>query len=762
MRFAALGRFVIRARWWILGAALVFFVAAGGYGIDVASRLSSGGFSDPGSASAKASDYLTKTLGSGTPNVVVLVSPKAGSTVDDPTVVAAGVALTQELAAQPGVDQAVSYWMLGNAPPLRSATGSSALVLAQTSGDDEEVRQEVAVLTEKFSRDGDVVVTRVGGVSEAFREVTTTIEKDLRKAELLALPFTLLVLLFVFRSVVSAVLPLIVGALSIVGTMTVLKLLAGTTTVSIFALNLTTALGLGLAIDYSLLLVSRLREERAQGHSPHDAVVRTVVTAGRAVVFSGFTVAVSLGALLVFPVPFLRSFAYAGIGVVAMAVIAAVIVLPAMLAALGDRVNSLALHGRHLKESAGRPPEQSRWYRMAQFVMRRPVTIGVVLISLLLFVGTPILRLATGTADDRVLPSNAEARQVGDSLRTDYSSKDIAALAVVFPEGSPDDAALEAYAITLSNTEGVSRVDTATGVYVQGTKLTDAPLIVDRYRTAAGPWVSVVPSVEPLSPAGEKLTGDVRAVVAPVPALVGGTAPQLVDMKAAVVARLPWAVAVIALATFVLLFLSFGSVLVPIKALVLNTLSLSATFGAMVWIFQDGHFSGLLHFTPTGTLELTIPILMFCIAFGLSMDYEVFLLSRIKEERDRSGDNDRAVAVGLARTGRIITAAAATISIVFLALATSSISLIKLFGIGLTIAVLVDATLVRATLVPAFMKLAGDANWWAPRWMKRIYERAGMSEAAAEAVLDLTDSAVGARTTGDPSDEQAVGSATPA
>lgn len=333
----------------------------------------------------------------------------------------------------------------------------------------------------------------------------------------------------------------------------------------------------------------------------------------------------------------------------------------------------------------------------------------------------------------------------------------MAAPAVVFPDGSPDDAALEAYALALSTTEGVSRVDTATGVYLLGLKASTDPVITGRYRTATGPWVSVVPSVEPLSPAGEKLTADVRAVATPVPALVGGTAPQLVDMKAAIIERLPWALGIIGVATFVLLFLSFGSVLVPIKALVLNTLSLSATFGAMVWIFQDGHFSGLLDFTPTGTLELTIPILMFCIAFGLSMDYEVFLLSRIKEERDRTGANDRAVAVGLARTGRITTAAAATISIVFLALATSSISLIKLFGIGLTIAVLVDATLVRATLVPAFMKLAGDANWWAPGWMRRIYERAGMSESVAEAILDLRDERDG----GDPTPDLAVGAGAP-
>jgi RND superfamily putative drug exporter len=519
------------------------------------------------------------------------------------------------------------------------------------------------------------------------------------------------------------------------------------TDVSIFALNLTTALGLGLAIDYSLLFVSRYREERAKGHEPNLAVVRTVGTSGRAIVFSGFTVAVSLGALLLFPVSFLRSFAYAGVGVVLMAVIGAVVVLPAMMAALGDNVDRLTIRRKAAAAAEERPLEQSFWYRVATAVMRRPIPVAGAVIALLLILGLPFLHLATGTSDERVLPTTAAARQVGDAIRTNYTSKDAGAVSIVFPgltaasvaPGGPQAAAMDAYAATLSRLHGVSRVDSATGIYVAGVKLTADPALTSREATPNGPWVSVVPTDEPMSAAGEQLVQAVRATPAPAETLVGGAAAQVVDLKAGIVSKLPWALGVIALATFVLLFLSFGSVLVPIKALILNTLSLTATFGAMVWIFQDGHGSGLLNFTETGLLDLTMPILMFCIAFGLSMDYEVFLLSRIKEEHDRTGDNERAVAVGLARTGRIITAAAITISVVFLAFATSSITFIKLFGIGLTLAVVMDATIVRATLVPAFMKLAGEANWWSPRWMRRLYDRAGMSEAAAEAALvDLT------------------------
>jgi RND superfamily putative drug exporter len=746
MRFAHIGQFLVRRRWWVLVLTAVFFVGAGIYGGDVAKKLSNGGFSDPSAESSRAEQYLDETLGSGTPNVVLLVKPTAdGATVDDAAVAAAGKAVTDELATAPGVTQSVSYWSLGNAPPLKATDGSSALVLARTQGSEDEVREHITAIAERFDREGAVVTTQVGGMSEAFAEVGHTIEKDLALAEMIALPITLLILLFVFRSPIAASLPLLVGGFSIVGTFVVLKVLASMTDVSIFALNLTTALGLGLAIDYSLLLVSRYREERGKGKAPNDAVVHTVATAGRAVVFSGITVAISLGALLLFPVSFLKSFAYAGIGVVVMAVLGAVVVLPAMLAALGDRVDKFSIprlrRGRRANAVAtDRALETTFWYRVAMAVMKRPVPVAGAVIALLLVLGLPFLHMATGTSDDRVLPTTATARQVGDTIRADYSSKDASAMAVVFPVSAPDADALDPYAAALSKLDGVSRVDAPTGIYLKGVRLTADPTLTGRYSTPNGPWVSVVPTVEPMSAAGEQLVKDVRATPAPAEALVGGPAAQLVDLKAGIMAKLPWALGFIALSTFVLLFLSFGSILVPVKALVLNTLSLTATFGAMVWIFQDGHLADQLGFTPTGTLDLTMPILMFCIAFGLSMDYEVFLLSRIKEEHDRTGDNTQAVAVGLARTGRIITAAAATIAVVFLAFATSSIAFIKLFGIGLTLAVLMDATIVRATLVPAFMRLAGEANWWAPRWMRRIYDRAGMSEAAAEAaLLDLTE-----------------------
>jgi RND superfamily putative drug exporter len=742
MRFARLGQFLVRRRRWVLVLTAVFFIGAGAYGGDVAKRLSNGGFSDPAAESSRAEAYLADELGGGTPNIVLLVTPaRAGATVDDADVAAAGRAVTDELGHTPGVTQAVSYWSLNNAPPLRATDKDSALVLARTEGNEDQVRAHITEIAEKFDRQGDVVTTQVGGMSEAFHEVGTTIEHDLALAEMIALPITLLILLFVFRSAVAATLPLLVGGFSIVGTFVVLKVLASVTDVSIFALNLTTAMGLGLAIDYSLLLVSRYREERGKGQEPHDAVVRTVTTAGRAVVFSGFTVAVSLGALLLFPISFLRSFAYAGIGVVMMAVVGAVIVLPALLAALGDRVDKFTLPSRRAARAAAQPIEASFWYRLANGVMRRPIMVAGAVVALLLVLGIPFLHIATGTSDDRVLPVTATARQVGDTIRSDYASKDTGALAIVFPGfhggalDTSDTRALDGYATALSKLANVSRVDSPTGIYVQGVRLTRDPSVTSRYKTANGPWVSVVPTVDPMSAQGEQLVHDVRGINSPRPSLVGGTGAQLVDLKVSIVAKLPWAIGFIALSTFVLLFLSFGSVLVPIKALLLNTLSLSATFGAMVWIFQDGHFADRLGFTPTGTLDLTTPILMFCIAFGLSMDYEVFLLSRIKEEHDRTGDNTHSVAVGLARTGRIITAAAATIAVVFLSFATSSITFIKLFGLGLTLAVVMDATIVRATIVPAFMRLAGEANWWAPRWMRRLYDRAGMSEAAAEAAL---------------------------
>ncbi|MEO6121699.1 MAG: MMPL family transporter, partial [Acidimicrobiales bacterium] len=633
-------------------------------------------------------------------------------------------------AGEAGIDQAVSYWTLGSAPPLRSTDGNQALVLARIAGDEDAVDARIKTLSPVLARSTAVLDVRVGGFAEVFREISETVKADLAKAESVAIPITLLLLVVVFGSVVAAGLPVGIGVLAILGTFLVLRVLAELTQVSIFSLNLTTGMGLGLAIDYSLFVVSRFREELRRGLQPGPAVVRTVQTAGRTVIFSAATVAVSLSALLVFPLAFLRSFAYAGIAVVGVAALVSVVVLPAALASIGHRIDRWAVFHR-------RPPEVGVgfWHRLAMAVMARPVVIGGSIVALLIVLGLPFLHIKLGLPDDRVLPENAASRQVQDEIRANFTSNEAGAAQVV-ATGIGDPAArsdeISAYAAGLSMVDGVARVDAFDGSYIAGTRVAPANPLSGRFATADGVWFSVVPAVEPLSAEGEALVSDVRGLPAPFEVEVAGSSAELVDSKASILARLPLAAAIIAVVTFVLLFLMFGSVLVPVKAVVLNLLSLTATFGAMVWIFQDGHLSGLLNFTPTGDIAITTPILMFCIAFGLSMDYEVFLLSRIKEEYDRTGDNTAAVAVGLERTGRIVTAAAALLAVVFIAMGTSSVSFIKLFGIGLTMAVLMDATLIRATLVPAFMRLAGDANWWAPAPLRRVYKRWGISEQADE------------------------------
>jgi RND superfamily putative drug exporter len=516
----------------------------------------------------------------------------------------------------------------------------------------------------------------------------------------------------------------------VVGTFLVLLVVNQFTEVSVFALNMTTAMGLGLAIDYSLFIVSRYREELRAGHEPPEAVRRTVRTAGKTVLFSALTVAASLSALLVFDIAFLRSFAYAGLAVSTLAGLYAIVVLPAILAALGHRINALTLWKRSIA-----PAEEGFWHRMAVVVMRRPIPITAVVLAVLFFLGAPSLGMKLGFPDDRVLPEGKPTREVQDAIREDFSSEEAGAISVVLTDvADPATRAadVDAFARALAAVAGVTRVDAETGIYIPGeAQPIQVPELAGRFTRPASTYLSVVPDVEPLSDEGEALVRTIRDVepaFAVGDRLVGGQSAQLVDSKASLFGDLPVALAIIAVITFVLLFLMFGSVVVPIKALVLNMLSLSATFGAMVWVFQDGHGSGFLNFTPTGALTATIPVLMFCVAFGMSMDYEVFLLSRIKEEHDHGADNVQSVARGLEKTGRIVTAAAVLISVVFLAFATSEVSFIKLFGIGLTLAVLLDAFVIRGTLVPAFMRLAGEANWWSPRWMRGIYERFGISE----------------------------------
>src|SRR5215213_3752299 len=725
--FSRLGSFAVRRRRAVLAGTALFFVIAAALGSGVFDKLSTGGFQDPDAESTRAADLLEARFGQGDPNLVLLVTPD-GDDVDAPEAVEAGTALTGRLADEAGVAQAVSYWTLGSPPPLRSDEGDEALVLAFVDGDEDQVEEAVADLTDRYEGEHDGLDVAVGGQDVVFHQVGTTIESDLARAESIAVPLTLLSLVLVFGGLVAASLPLFIGGLAVFGAFLSLSLLSEVTDVSIFSINLTTAMGLGLAIDYGLFMVSRYREELRAGRTVEAAVVRTVETAGRTVAFSGLTVAVSLSALLVFPLYFLRSFAYAGIAVVLVASSVAVVSLAALLAVLGPRVNKLQLWHRP-------PPEEGTgfWHRVAMAVMKRPLPIAAVVTVGLLLLGAPFLGVQFAQPDDRVLPEGNPAREVSERLREDFSSRETNAFAVVTADDGPvADGDVAAAAATLSQVEGVERVDARTGSYVDDTLVFPPGAVSARFEGDEGTWFSVVPGVEPISAEGEALVAELRDVRGPVDLLVGGGAASLVDSKAAIIDRLPLAGAIVVLATFVLLFLAFGSVVVPIKAILLNILSLTATFGAMVWIFQEGHGAGLLDFTATGALDTSTPILMFCIAFGLSMDYEVFLLSRIKEEHDRTGDNTRSVAAGLERTGRLVTAASALLAITFVAFSTSGISFIKLFGVGLALAIVMDATIIRGLLVPAFMRLAGELNWWAPGPLRRLHRRIGLSESESD------------------------------
>ena len=709
--------------------AVLGIVVAGVIGAGVIDKLTTGGFVSPSSESENARLTLLKEFEQGPPNVVVLVTATNG-TSDSPDVAAAGTELTRKLADEPGVEQVWSYWSPGSPPPLRSADGHSALLFARIGGSADDVQQTIKTLSPAFTTTGPIVTTQVGGTAEVARQSQEQIRGDLEFAEMISLPALLILLVLVFGGVVAAGLPFAIGAISVVGTLLVLRILTALTDVSLFAMNLTTALGLGLAIDYGLFIVARYREERRRGLQHPDAVVRSVETAGRTVLFSAATVAASLSALLVFPTTFLRSFAYAGIAVVALSALGAIVVLPALLAVAGPHMDRFPIFRRAI-EGRHRIPKPGAWRRLALAVMKRPIVTGGAVVALLLALGAPFLGVRFELPDHRVLPTDTSSRQVQETIDRDFARGEGSNLIVVAkgPDAANTSAdVIAAYATELSGIAGVARVDAATGSYANGASISGAPQDVASFLNGVGTWLSIVPAVEPLSPDGERLVDDVRSAPRPFPVEVGGASAVLVDTKSALFSRLPVAVGLIALITFIVLFLFTGGVLLPLKGLVLNLLSLTATFGAMVWIFQDGRFADQLGFTPTGSLDANMPILMFCVAFGLSMDYEVFLLSRIKERYDLTGDNEEAVAYGLENTGRLITTAAAMLGIVFLAFGTSGITFIKLMGFGTALAVMMDATLVRGVLVPAFMRLAGDANWWAPGWLRAVHRRIGLKE----------------------------------
>ena len=751
MFFTNLGRFTVRRRRLVLVLTALFVVLAGVLGAGAFGKLQGGGFDDPSAESTKAHDLLETQFGAGDPNVVLLVTvdngadsvAAEGGSVDGALATAAGLELTAELTASEGVSQVISYWSVVAAngtdagAQLRSRDATKAIIVARIDGTDDEIADRFDTIESQLDGDRGAVDVRIGGQEAVNKEMTELIESGLATAEMISVPITLVLLVLVFGGLIAAGLPLLVALISVAGTFLSLFLIGSITDVSIYSINLTTALGLGLAIDYSLFIVTRYREELDRGLNEHDAVVRTVETAGKTVAFSALVVAASLLALLVFPLYFLRSFAYAGISVVLVAAAGAVVALPALLAVMGHRVNRFSFRKhRPVVEGTG------FWHRLAHGVMRRPIPVALGTILVLLVLGAPFLRVNFGLPTATALPSSAESRQVSEQLASDFDANSSESFAIVAPtvDGTnpADAAAIDAFVAEVSALDGVARVDTVAAP--------EGPRV----------YFSVTPSIEQRSEAGERLVHEIRDLSPGFDTGVQGSAAQLIDTKAAIADRLPLALAVIALITFVLLFLVFGSVLVPIKAIVLNLLSLTATFGAMVWIFQEGNGSSWLGFTADGTLDVSMPILMFCIAFGLSMDYEVFLLSRIKEEYDRTGDNTRAVAIGLERTGRIVTAAAGLLAVTFVAFGFSGVTFIKMFGLGLALAVVMDATIIRGLLVPAFMRLAGDANWWAPAWMKRIHARFGIHE-GDHLSAPLPTAAAAAPADGDPRELVAVG-----
>ena len=725
--FEAWGRGLYRARRLTLVIGLLFAVGAAVWGTGVFGKLNSGNtFTPPNSQSNVESNLAASLFGRNDADVVVLFH-SAARTVADPLY---RQAVTQYLAALPGnqVTKTATYWTSGQ-PNLVSGDKHSTYAVLQPAGGSDQARDDTyktikADFPAVAGPPGDGITVRVGGATATEVAINSEVSANIARAESISFPVLLILLVIIFGSAVAAIAPLAIGGLAILGSLTVLRLLTLATTVSVYSVNITTIMGLGLGIDYGLFIVTRFREElRRQAllapggttgqpspASVERAVVRTVATAGRTVLVSGVTVAVALCGLMLFQPVFLKSMGYGGVATVAVDVIAALTVLPALLAVLGHRVNALAVRKSVRAGAVARPEKEGGWYRFAHAVMRRPVAIAAVIVIVLLALGAPFLRISWGGTDARVLPTSSTVRQVQDALTSEFPANSTDPIEAVVTGGTSQ-AGLAAYTAKIGAIPGV------TGVQATA-----------RHGTSLRLDVGYTP--RPDSPRARQIVTSIRAL-APPPhdsVLVGGTTAQLVDELSSLGGTLPWMALLTAVATFALLFLAFGSVVLPVKAIVMNILSLAATFGVIVWVFQWGHLSGPLDFTATGTIDPTMPILLLAIVFGLSMDYEVFLLSRIRERYDETGDNTVAVAAGLQRTGGVITSLALLLVVVVAFFSASSITFLKLLGVGMIVALIVDASVVRILLVPATMRLLGRANWWAPAPLRRLYSRYGISE----------------------------------
>ncbi len=739
--FAALARFAYRRR----VAVVVFFVAllplAGFIGRDVRSALKAGGFEDFTAESWIVKGVIERDFKVGQADLVLIYTNENGS-ADDPEAMSAVVSALAKIEKDAGVIHLVDYYQTG-ARQLLSKDGRSTAVIMTLRGDDQEKTDWVAAHEKDFAAPG--MKLQTGGITPVNTALNAVLERDLFRAELIAFPITALLLFLIFGSVVSAAMPLLLGAMAVLFAFALLRLMLYFTDASIFAANVISVLGLGLAIDYSLFILNRYREE-LPALGVEGAIVKAVSTTGRAVAFSGVTVAASMCGLFVFPQMFLRSMGLGGIVVVIGAVVLALTFLPAVVGILGPRVEAWKLPWAS-STNTPRAMGSGFWHVVAHAVMKRPILFAIAVVVPLLFLGVPFLRFDPSIPDYRILPENDPTRISSEMLDKEFLAHQATPheVVVTLPGSALDAAALQRlYDLQeqMAKIQGITKVESIFSI-LPGGKADDVALL-SKAREAQDPQIQQAIDIFVAGPSMRlavvsalafnevenlQQVRELRAMSRPDATIqVGGASAILLDLKRVIRERAPWMVFAVACVMFVVLFLVFGSVTLPLKAMVMNSLSLTASFGAIVWIFQDGRFQKELGYTSLGLSEATQPLLMFAIVFGLSMDYEVLLLSRVREEFLRTGDNTASVAHGLEKTGRLITSAAALLVVVIGAFATSSILFMKTLGVGMALAIALDATVVRALLVPAAMRLMGKWNWWAPAPLLKLWKKIGMSD----------------------------------
>ena len=697
--FAGLGRFIVRRKKSVLIVFIVGILAAGGVGSLSFSKLDSGGYSDLNSDSAKAYEYLTDKFKVQEPGAILVIDT-GERTVNDPTVVAEAAALEAKVKTVSGVDRTLSYWTTGGAPSMKATDDKAAFlfIFSEPESNDwaalEKIGKEVQA---KFDGKQGNLTVHASGTGVITHAINSKIKDDLLIAEAIAIPLTFILLIFVFGAMVASAMPLVVGVSAILGSFLIIYILTLFTDVSVFALNLITGLGLGLGIDYALLIVNRFREELHSGKSVNESVITTVATAGKTVFYSGLTVLVTMASLLLFPLNFLKSFGYAGVSVISLAVVGALIPLPALLAILGHRVDKGVV-----RKAGIVPSEDGRWARTARTVMKRPVPVVIGSLLVLGVLAAPITNIAFAQVDARVLPKSDPAAVASAVIEERFTGLEGTPIEVVIPNGKGKEIEINNFLARVQGVYGISRVGQ-----------------IEYFGNDVR--VQVISSEQSRTLDAQRIIHEIRDFPVPEGTLIGGAAADFTDSQDGIARTLPWALGWIALTVFILIFVFTGSIILPIKAVLLNAMSLIATLGAVTWIFIDGNLKWLVgDFTVTGTLDTGSVILVAVVVFGLSMDYELFLLSRIREEHLEGKSNIESVAKGLQRSARIITAAALLLAVVFAAFMTSGVTSIKMLGFGVAFAVLLDATLVRALLVPALMRLFGEQNWWAPKSLQRF------------------------------------------